>query len=72
MRKALAENPDGTWILRCMSTVAFRADDPAGIVHSVDRLCRAHPHLTVSYHADHFSADPGWLEALANAGMPIS
>ncbi len=72
MHKALAENPSGTWILRCMSSIAFRADDPAGVVHSVDRLCRAHPHLTVSYHAAHFSADAGWLEALANAGMPIS
>ena len=72
MYKALAENPGGTWILRCMSSIAFRADDRAGVVHSVDRLCRAHPHLTVSYHADHFSADPGWLEALANAGMPLT
>ena len=72
MRKALAENPGGTWIHRCMSSIAFKVDDQAGVVHSVDHLCRAHPHLTVSWHADHISADPGWLEALAKAGMPLS
>ena len=72
MRKALAENPGGTWIYRCMSSIAFKVDDQAGVVQSVDHLRRAHPHLTVSWHANHFSADPGWLEALAKAGMPLS
>jgi hypothetical protein len=34
---------------------------------------RAYPHLTGSYHADNLAAsDPLWLEALRNAGMPLT
>ena len=72
MRKALAENPDGEWIHRNESCLAFKMGDPGGMAQAVDRLRRAHPYLTVSYHADSFPADPGWLEAAASAGMPLS
>ena len=72
MHKALAENPDGAWIHRNVSCVAFKMGDQRGISDAVDCMRRAHPHLTVAYHADNFPVmDPRWLEALANAGMPL-
>ena len=72
MRKALAENPDGAWIHRNVSCVAFKMGDQHGISNSVDSMRRAHPYLTVAYHADNFPVmDPRWLEALASAGMPL-
>ena len=72
MHKALAENPDGAWIHRNVSCVAFKMGDQRGISDSVDRMLRAHPYLTVAYHADNFPVmDPRWLEALASAGMPL-
>ena len=40
--------------------------------NSVDSMRRAHPYLTVAYHAVNFPVmDPRWLEALASAGMPL-
>ncbi len=71
LHKALAENPDGAWIHRSLSCLAYQIGDLGGVAQSVDRMRRAHPYLTVSYHADNFPADPRWLEALASSGMPL-
>jgi AraC-like DNA-binding protein/TolB-like protein len=72
MRKALVENPNGAWIHRNVSCLAFKMGDLAGVAQSVDHMRRAHPYLTVSYHADNFPVgDLGWIEALASAGMPL-
>ena len=72
-RKALAENPRGAWIHRNLSALAFVTGDRAGVAQSVDTMRRAHPYLTVSYLAENYPvADRRWLEALANADMPLS
>jgi AraC-like DNA-binding protein/tetratricopeptide (TPR) repeat protein len=72
LHKALAENPDGAWIHRSLSCLAYQIGDRGGVAQSIDRLRRAHPYLTVSYHADNFPADPRWLDTLARGGMPLS
>jgi AraC-like DNA-binding protein/Flp pilus assembly protein TadD len=73
MHRALAENSDGAWIHRNMFSVAFKSGDHGSMTRSVEHMRRAYPHLTVAYHADHFAAaDPLWLEALRDAGMPLS
>jgi AraC-like DNA-binding protein/TolB-like protein len=72
LHKAMAENPGGAWIHRSLSCLAHNTSDPCGVAQSVECMRRAYPFLTVSYHADNFPADVGWLEALANAGMPLS
>jgi hypothetical protein len=72
MHRALAENPNGAWIYRNMSCLAFKMGDSDGIVQAVEHMRRAYPYLTVAHHADNFPVmDPGWLEALASAGMPL-
>jgi hypothetical protein len=47
-------------------------DDLGGVAQSVDCLRRAHPDLTLSYHAGSFPADPRWLDSLARTGMPLA
>jgi AraC-like DNA-binding protein len=72
MHRALAENYDGAWIHRNMFSLAFQTRDQGSMRRSVDHMRRAYPHLTVAYHADNLAAaDPLWLEALHNAGMPL-
>jgi adenylate cyclase len=73
MHKALAENPEGAWIHRNIFSLAFKTSDSPSMVRSVKHMRRAYPHLTVSYHADNLTAaDPLWLEALRDAGMPLT
>jgi AraC-like DNA-binding protein len=73
MHRALAENSDGAWIHRNIFSLAFKTGDPGSMTRSVEHMRRAYPHLTVAYHADNFSAaEPLWLEALRNAGMPLT
>jgi AraC-like DNA-binding protein/tetratricopeptide (TPR) repeat protein len=72
LHKALGENPDGAWIHRSLSCIAFMMGDRDGVAQSVERMRRAHPYLTVSYHASNFPVEPPWLDALAKAGMPLS
>jgi AraC-like DNA-binding protein len=73
MHGALAENPDGIWIHRNIFSLAFKTGDPGSMTRSVEHLRRAYPYLTVSYHADNLAAaDPLWLEAMRNAGMPLT
>jgi AraC-like DNA-binding protein len=71
-RRAMAENPEDTSLYRSVFTFAFKMRDRGTMVRSVELLLRAHPHVTVSYHANNFAAaDPLWLEALRSAGMPL-
>jgi AraC-like DNA-binding protein/tetratricopeptide (TPR) repeat protein len=73
MHRALAEDPGGTWIHRNVFSLAFKTGDSGSMTRSVEHMRRAYPHLTVSYHADNLAAsDPLWLEALRNAGMPLT
>jgi AraC-like DNA-binding protein/TolB-like protein len=73
MHRALAESSDGAWIYRNMFSLAYKTADRGSMTRSVEHMRRAHPSLTVSYHADHFgAADSLWLEALRNAGMPLA
>jgi hypothetical protein len=73
MNRAQAENPQDTSIHRNVFSLAFKMNDWGTMKRSVEVLRRAHPHLTVAYHAENFAAaDPLWLEALRNAGMPLS
>jgi tetratricopeptide (TPR) repeat protein len=72
LRKALAENPAADWMHRTMSRLALRRGDLPGIARSVERMRRARPFLTVSFLTDNYLVcEPGWLEAIANAGMPL-
>jgi adenylate cyclase len=73
MHRALAENPDGAWVHRNVFSLAFKTGDSGIMRRSVEHMRRAYPHLTVSYHADNLAAaDPLWLEAMRNAGMPLT
>jgi adenylate cyclase len=73
MHRALADNPNGAWIHRNMFSLAFKVGDQGTMTQSVEHMRRAYPYLTVSYHADNLAAaDPLWLEALRNAGMPLN
>lgn len=73
LHRALAENPDNTWIHRNVFSLAFKMGDPGTMKRSVGHMRRAFPHLTVAYHADNLAAaDALWLEALRTAGMPLT
>jgi hypothetical protein len=55
-----------------MACLAFSKRDPDGMSQSVEHLRRAYPHLTVPlvlYQSP--AAGPDWLEAMADAGMPL-
>jgi adenylate cyclase len=73
MHRALAENSGGAWIHRNMFSLAFQTRDRGTMTRSVEQMRRAYPHLTVAYHADNLAAaEPLWLEALHEAGMPLT
>jgi AraC-like DNA-binding protein/TolB-like protein len=72
MRKALAENPEATWLYCLQTRFAFKLGGKPMVKEAVERLRRAQPELTVSYMVASFPlADPDWLDALACAGMPL-
>ena len=73
LRRALAENPAADWMHRTMSRLALRRGDKPGLARSVECMRRARPFLTVSFLADNYRVcEPGWLDALADAGMPLT
>jgi AraC-like DNA-binding protein/TolB-like protein len=72
VRRALAENPNATWMHRHLSCAAAKLGDRVTVAHSVDCMRRAQPHLTVSLLVENYPiADPDWLEAISRAGMPL-
>jgi tetratricopeptide (TPR) repeat protein len=72
VRRAIAENPNATWMHRHLSCAAAKLGDKVAVSHSVDCMLRAQPHLTVSLLVENYpQADPGWLEAISRAGLPL-
>jgi uncharacterized protein HemY len=73
LSKARAENPGANWMHRTISRLALKRGDLPGVARSVECLRRAHPFLTVAFLADNYPVcDSDWLEALADAGMPLT
>ena len=73
MHSALAENPNGAWIHRNIFSLAFKMGDSGGMARSVERMRRAYPHLSLTYHAENLAAaEPLWLEALRTSGIPLT
>jgi adenylate cyclase len=71
-RKALAENPTATWMYILDSCYALKTGNQSRIVEAVERMRRAQPEFSVSLiMATYPPADPGWLDAIARAGMPL-
>jgi AraC-like DNA-binding protein len=71
-RRAIAENPTATWLYRWQSCYAAKMGDRRMVADAVEKLRRAQPELTVSLLVASFPpSDPGWLDALARAGMPL-
>ena len=72
VRRALAENPEASWMHRHLSCAAAKLGDKVTVAHSVDCMRHAQPHLTVSLLVENYPlADPGWLEAISRAGLPL-
>jgi AraC-like DNA-binding protein/TolB-like protein len=73
VRRALAENPNATWMHRHLSCAAAKLGDRVTVAHSVDCMRRAQPHLTVSLLVENYPvADPDWLESISRAGLPLT
>jgi adenylate cyclase len=71
-RKALAENPDGTWMYILESCYALKTGNWPRLVEAVEHMRRAQPEFSVSLiMATYPPADPVWLDAIARAGMPL-
>jgi hypothetical protein len=71
-RKAIAENPDASWLYRWQSCYLSKMGDKPKIMAAVEQWRRAQPHMTVSLMLACFPpADPGWLDELARAGLPL-
>jgi adenylate cyclase len=72
-RKALAENPAGTWMYILDSCYALKAGNWSRVLEGVECMRRAQPELSVSLiMVTYPPADPTWLGALARAGMPLT
>ena len=72
-RKALAENPEATWIYRWQTCYSAKWRDASGLIAAVEHLRRAQPEFSVSLMmASYPPSDPDWLEAVARAGMPLT
>ena len=73
VRRALADNPNATWMHRHLSCAAAKLGDRVTVAHSVDCMRRAQPHLTVSLLVENYPvADPDWLESISRAGLPLT
>ena len=71
-RKALAENPAGTWMQITDSCYARKTGDRPRLAYGVECMRRAQPEFSVSViMATYPPADPVWLDALTRAGMPL-
>jgi AraC-like DNA-binding protein/TolB-like protein len=71
-RKAIAENPEAWWLYRWQSCYATKMGDRPKIRAAVEHWRRAQPEITVSLLvACYPPADPGWLEELVRAGVPL-
>jgi AraC-like DNA-binding protein len=72
-RKAMAENPSGTWMHIMDSCYALKAGDWSRVVTGVECMRRAQPEFSVSLIMATFPpADPVWLDAVARASMPLT
>lgn len=72
-RKAMAENPAGTWMHILDSCYALKAGDWSRVMSGVESMRRAQPEFSVSLiMAAYPPADPAWLDALSRAGMPLT
>ncbi len=72
-RKALGENPAGIWMYITDSCYALKTGNRSRVVEAVECMRRAQPELSVSLIvATYPPADPGWLDAVARAGMPLT
>jgi adenylate cyclase len=72
-RKALAENPEATWIYRWQTCYSAKWHDASVLIAAVEHLRRAQPEFSVSLMmASYPPSDPDWLEAVARAGMPLT
>jgi hypothetical protein len=72
-RKALGENPAGIWMYITDSCYALKTGNRSRVVEAVECMRRAQPELSVSLIvAIYPPADPGWLDAVARAGMPLT
>jgi adenylate cyclase len=70
-RKALAENPDATWLYRWQALYGFKMGDRSRLLQAVQHLRRTLPEFTVSSLGLKSNADPRWLDELARAGVPL-
>lgn len=71
-RRAIAENPEAWWLYRWQSCYATKMGDRPKIREAVENWRRVQPEMTVSLLAACFPpSDPGWLDEMARAGMPI-
>jgi AraC-like DNA-binding protein len=71
-RKALAENPASNWMYISDSCYALKTGNRSRIAEAVACMRHAQPELSVSLiMATYPPADPGWLDAIARAGMPL-
>ena len=71
VRKAIAANPQATWLHRNRFLYAWEAGDRTEQVQAVDCLRRGIPELTASRVARAWPC-PDWLDALVAAGMPLT
>ena len=72
-RKALAENPAGIWMYIADSCYALKTGNWSRVREAVACMRRAQPELSVSLIvATYPPADPGWLDAVARVGMPLT
>ena len=70
-RRALAENPDATWLYRWQALYSFKLEDRSRLIQAVQHLRRTLPEFTVSSLTLKSNADPRWLDELARAGLPL-
>ena len=71
-RRAIVENPEASWLYRWQTCYATKMGDRAKIKAAVEKWRRAQPEMTVSLLMACFPpADPGWLDELARAGVPL-
>ncbi len=71
-RKALAENPASNWMYITDSCYALKTGNRPRFVEAVECMRRAQPEFSVALIvATYPPADPGWLDAIACAGMPL-
>jgi hypothetical protein len=69
-RKAIAANPQATWLHRNRSYYAWELGDRTELMQAVDCLRRGVPELTASRMTYFCPQRPEWADALVAAGLP--